>query len=153
MKKLWLMVQSLLLALTLATPLWASSHGGHGAAASGQSLFVNIASDDLNRAVMAIGMPHKVLQMKKIPVTLFFNAEAVRLLNKNIPAHARSGGADIHAMLRSFMQDGGVVIVCPMCMTQVGGMTADDLIEGVTLGGPDATWPPLFAPGAVVLSY
>lgn len=38
------------------------------AAEEGQKLFVNLTSDDMNRAAMAIGFSTKVLEDKKIPV-------------------------------------------------------------------------------------
>ena len=53
----------------------------------------------------------------------------------------------------NFMADGGAVLICPFCMQNVGGMTQDDVIDGVMLGGPDMTWTALFADGARVLSY
>ena len=54
------------------------------AAEAGKKLFINLTSDDGPRAAMAIGFGTKVLQEKKIPVTIFLNVEGVRLANKNI---------------------------------------------------------------------
>ena len=119
----------------------------------GQKLFVNITSDDINRAAMAIGFSTKVRMKKKIPVTIFLNVEGVRIADKNIPGHKHSTGKSLKEMLAGFMQAGGKVIVCPMCMKNVGGLTKDDLIEGVVVGGPDVTWPALFAEDTTVLSY
>jgi hypothetical protein len=56
-------------------------------------------------------------------------------------------------MLAAFMNAGGRVLVCPMCMGNVGGLSKDDLIAGVEVGGPDTTWPALFAEDTTVLSY
>ena len=119
----------------------------------GQKLFVNITSDDINKAAMAIGFSTKVRMEKKIPVTIFLNVEGVRIADKNIPEHKHSTGQSLKEMLAGFMQAGGKVIVCPMCMKNVGGLTKDDLIEGVVVGGSDVTWPALFAEGTTVLSY
>ena len=119
----------------------------------GQKLFVNITSDDINKAAMAIGFSTKVRMEKKIPVTIFLNVEGVRIADKNIPEHKHSTGKSLKEMLAGFMQAGGKVIVCPMCMKNVGGLTKDDLIEGVVVGGSDVTWPALFAEGTTVLSY
>lgn len=119
----------------------------------GQKMFVNLSSDELNRAAMAIGFSTNVLQKKKIPVTLFLNVDGVRIADKAIPEHRHANGKSLKEMLSDFMSAGGRVIVCPMCMNNVGGMTHADLIPGVEVGGPDVTWPALFAPGTTVLSY
>lgn len=52
--------------------------------------------------------------------------------------------------LAGVMQASGRVLVCPMCMKNVGGLGKDDLIDGVEVGG---TIPALFANGVTVLSY
>ena len=123
------------------------------AAAEQRSLFINLTSNDINRAAMAVNFGQRVLQQKKIPVTLFLNVDAVHLLNKNIPQHQHAKGKTIHQMLQAFMKHGGKVIVCPMCLKHVGGMDKDDLINGVLMGGPDTTWAALFADNVTVLSY
>jgi len=119
----------------------------------GQKLFVNITSDDINKAAMAIGFSTKIRMEKKIPVTIFLNVEGVRIADKNIPGHKHSTGKTLKEMLAGFMQAGGKVLVCPMCMKNVGGLSKDDLIEGVVVGGSDVTWPALFAENTTVLSY
>ena len=119
----------------------------------GDKLFVNITSDDINKAAMAISFSTKIRTEKKIPVTIFLNVEGVRIADKNIPEHKHSTGKSLKEMLASFMNAGGKVIVCPMCMKNVGGLSKDDLIEGVVVGGSDVTWPALFAKGTTVLSY
>ena len=119
-----------------------------GAAEAGKKLFINLTSDDGPRAAMAIGFGTKLLQDKKMPVTIFLNVEGVRLANKNIAQCKAS-----QELLRTFIQHGGRVVICPMCMQNVGGMDKDDLISGVTMGGPDVTWPALFDDNVTVLSY
>ena len=48
------------------------------------------------------------------------------------------------------MKEGGRVIVCDMCMKNVGGIKKDEVIEGIQFeGGMSA----LFEDGATVLSY
>lgn len=118
-----------------------------------QKLFVNLTSDEINRAAMAIMFSTKVLTQKKIPVTLFLNIEAVRIVDKNIPEHKHVSGNSLKEMLASFMKAGGRVLVCPMCMKNVGGLSAKDLIKEVEVGGPNKTWPALFADNTTVLSY
>jgi predicted peroxiredoxin len=138
-----LILSSLIVLSVLVTP----------AIADNGNLFINLTSDEMNRAAMAIGFGHKILTKKKIPVTIFLNVEGVRLADRNIPQHTHVSGKTNQQMLSEFMKDGGTVIVCPMCLKNVGGMTSDDLIEGVKVGGPDVTWPALFADDTTVLSY
>jgi predicted peroxiredoxin len=120
---------------------------------SGKSLFVNLSSDDVNRATMAIGFGTRVLKEKKIPVTIFLNVEGVRIADKNISGPTHANGKAPQKMLAAFIKAGGKVIVCPMCMKNVGGLTKDEIIDGAVIGGSDVTWPALFADGTTVLSY
>lgn len=118
-----------------------------------QKLFVNLTSDEINRAAMAISFSSRVLTQKKIPVTIFLNVEGVKLVDKNIPGHKHVNGKTLKEMLAGFIKSGGQVIVCPMCMKNVGGLSKHDLIDGVVVGGADVTWPALFAKGTTVLNY
>jgi len=115
-----------------------------------QRLFVNLTSDEMNRAAMAIGFSTKMLQENKVPVTIFLNVEGVRIADKSIPGHKHANGKSLKEMLAGFMKAGGSVIVCPMCMKNVGGLTKDDLIDGVKVGG---TWAAMSAENTIVLSY
>ena len=118
------------------------------AADDDDKLFINLTTDEARRAAMAIGFATKVREEKKIPVTIFLNVEGVRLADKNI-AHCGTS----QDMLKEFIRDGGRVIICPMCMQNVGRMDKDDLISGVEMGGPEVTWPALFDDDVTVLSY
>ena len=139
-----------LVAIALTTVLAA----GPAMAQDGDSsLFVNLTSDELNRASMAISFATRVLEEKEIPVTVFLNVEGVRLADPRIPAQTHATGKTPRQMLEAFMEAGGTVIACPMCMKNVGGLTEDVLIDGVVVGSSDVTWPPMFAEGATVLSY
>ncbi len=122
-------------------------------AASEESLFVNLSTDDLDRSAMAVNFAHKILKGREIPVTIFLNVEGVRLVDKDIPQNIHVTGESVQDKLVNFMADGGTVLICPFCMQNVGGMTQDDIIDGVMLGGPEMTWTALFAEGARVLSY
>jgi predicted peroxiredoxin len=117
------------------------------------SLFVNLTSAELNRAAMAISFATRVRLEKQIPVTIFLNVEGVRLADLRIPAQTYASGQTPQEMLVGFMEAGGTVIACPMCMQNVGGLSEDQLLDGVVVGGSDVTWPRLFADDATVLSY
>lgn len=119
----------------------------------GQSLFVNLTSNEMNRAAMAINFGTRVCTQKKIPVTIFLNVDGVRLVNRHIPGSTHVSGKTLQEMLVGFMAAGGKVIACPMCMKNVGGMTKADLIEGVVVGSSHVTWPALFADNTTVLNY
>jgi predicted peroxiredoxin len=136
--------------LVLAVVLASLASGAH---AADPSLFVNLTSDEMNRAAMAISLATRVRAEADVPVTLFLNVEGVNLADASRPQHVHASGQTIHAMLETFMAAGGKVVVCPMCLEHVGGMTADDLIDGCVLGGADHGMPELLADGARVLSY
>jgi predicted peroxiredoxin len=143
---------SLLLAVMLVLPALAEHHEGMEDDDQ-QSLFVNLTSDELNRAAMAISFATRVRVEKQIAVTIFLNVEGVRLVDPRVPAQTYATGQTPQEMLAAFLEAGGTVIACPMCMKNVGGLTADDLMDGVVVGGSDVTWPRMFADGATVLSY
>jgi predicted peroxiredoxin len=118
-----------------------------------QSLFVNLTSDDIDRASQAITLAHRVLKEKKIPVTIWLNVQAVRLVNKEVRQNMYSDGRTPLEKLQSFMREGGKVMICPMCMRNLGGMEVKDLPEGVVVSEMEMWWDALFAEGARVLSY
>jgi predicted peroxiredoxin len=124
-----------------------------GASEEQQSLFVNLTSDEINRAAMAINLSTRILEQKKIPVTIFLNVEGVRLVDKNGTEHKHATGKSLKGMLVDFIAAGGRVLACPMCMKNVGGLEKEDLLAGVEVGGSDTTWPALFEEGVTVLSY
>ena len=138
-----LLVFAALLSLLIALP----------ASASGKKLFVNVTTDDTNTSAMAVGMATMILEKNKIPVTIFLNVDAVRLADKSIPQNKYANGKTVTEMLAGFMKAGGKVIVCPMCMKNVGGMDKNDLIPGVVMGGPTVTFPALLADDTTVISY
>ena len=113
-------------------------------------LFVNLTTDDIDRAAMAVGISSKVLSTQKIPVTIYLNAQGVRWADKTIPQNRYANGKTIPEMLQSFIQSGGEVIICGMCMQNVGGMKEDEVIKGINFTGALSA---LFADNTVVLSY
>lgn len=145
MKTLRMSVCTLILILVCVTGAWSAEKG--------RSLFVNLTSNEMDRAAMAINFSTRVCTRKKIPVTIFLNVDGVRLVNRHIPGSIHVSGKSLQQMLTDFMAAGGKVIACPMCMKNVGGMTKDDLMDGVVIGSADVTWPALFADNTTVLNY
>ncbi len=115
-----------------------------------KKLFVNLISDDLDRAAMAVSISNKVLSTGDIPVTIFLSAQGVRWVDKNIPQNRYVNGKTIPEMLKGFMKSGGQVILCKMCMENVGGIKQEDVIDGVKFTG---TLSALFADNTTVLTY
>lgn len=115
-----------------------------------KKLFINLISDDLDRAAMAVSISNKVLSTEKIPVTIFISAQAVRWVDKNIPQNRYVNGKTIPEMLQGFMKSGGQVIICKMCMENIGGIEQEDVIDGVKFSG---TLSALFADNTTVLTY
>jgi predicted peroxiredoxin len=115
-----------------------------------KKLFVSLISDDLDRAAMAVSIGNKVLSTKKIPVTIFLSAQGVRWVDKNIPQKRYVNGKTIPQMLQAFMKSGGQVIICKMCMENVGGIKQEDVIDGIKFSG---TLSALFADNTTVLTY
>jgi predicted peroxiredoxin len=115
-----------------------------------QRLFVSLTSDDLDRAAMAVSVSNKVLSTGSISATIYLSAQGVRWVDKNIPQNKYVNGKTIPEMLTEFMAAGGKVILCKMCMENIGGIKPDEVIEGVELtGGLDA----MFAENTTVLTY
>jgi predicted peroxiredoxin len=116
-------------------------------------LFVNLTTDDIDRAAMAIGFATKVLNGTEKPVTIFMNTQGVRLADTHIPQNTHKSGKTVHQMLQKFMDDGGVVLICPVCMKNVGGISEEEVLPGIIIGTPEYTWSAMFAENVTVLSY
>lgn len=115
-----------------------------------KKLFVSLTTDNLDRAAMAVGISTKVLSTKKMPVTIFLSAQGVRWADKNIPQNRYANGKTIPEMLQGFIKSGGQVIICKMCMKNVGGLKKEEVIDGIKFTG---TLNALFADNTTVLSY
>jgi predicted peroxiredoxin len=116
-------------------------------------LFINMTTDNIDRAAMAVSFATKVRMNTGRPVTIFFNTQGVRLVDIDIPQNTHKSGKTIHEMIQMFMDEGGVALVCPVCMKNVGGMEEADILPGVIIGTPEFTFGALFAENVVTLSY
>ena len=136
--------------LMLFTILYFGIHSSGFADEVNKKLFVNLISDDLDRAAMAVSISNKVLSTGKIPVTIFLSAQGVRWVDKNIPQNRYVNGKTMPEMLQGFMKSGGQVIICKMCMENIGGIKQEEVIDGVKFTG---TLSALFADNTTVLTY
>jgi sulfur relay (sulfurtransferase) complex TusBCD TusD component (DsrE family) len=110
-------------------------------------LFVNITTNDVHRARMAITFG--TAQMERgHPLTIFLNDRGVL-----IGSRANSATfAEHQKALAEAMAKGAVVIVCPMCMKHYGVKPAD-LLPGAEVGKPELTGGALFKEGTRTLSW
>ena len=118
-----------------------------------QSMFINLTSDDIDRASMAINLAHRVLKEKKISVTIWLNVDGARLANKNVRQNMFTDARTPLEKLQAFMRDGGKVMICPMCMRNIGGLEVKDLPEGIFVSEMELFWDALYAENVRVLSY
>jgi predicted peroxiredoxin len=138
------------LSLVLTVIVYTGISSAGYAEEAGKKFFVSLTTDDIDRATMAVGISTKVLSTQKIPVTIFLSAQGVRWADKNIPQNKHANGKTIPEMLQDFMKSGGQVIICKMCMKNVGGMKKEEVMEGIKFSG---ALPALFADNTTVLSY
>ncbi len=135
--------------LLLPAPVAAADAAGDQAT----SLFVNLTSDELNRAAMAIFLATHVRTEREIPVTIFLNVEGARLAGRELPQNTYIDGETLAEKLQAFLSAGGRVIVCPMCMRNVAGLEPADLHAGIEVGESHVTLPAMLEPGVKILSY
>jgi predicted peroxiredoxin len=120
------------------------------AADDDRKLFVNLTSDEINRATMAIVFGTRVLTEQNIPVTISLSVEGARIADINIPETINSNGDSLKGLLKEFMEKGGRVLICEMCMTNVAGLKENEVLEGVEVGGGMAA---MLDSGTTVISF
>ncbi len=110
-------------------------------------LFINLSTDDLNRASMAItfGKHHSA---SGHPLTIFLNDKAVMMGVKA----GSTKFAEQQQALADVISSGALVIMCPICLKQAG-FTEADLMNGVKMGGPKITGEALFKDGTKTMSW
>ncbi|BDT79313.1 DsrE family protein [Polynucleobacter yangtzensis] len=116
-------------------------------AGANDPLFINLSTDEMHRASMAInfGKHHSA---NGHPLTIFLNDKAVMMGVKV----GSTKFADQQQALTEVIASGALVIMCPMCLKQAG-YTEADLIAGVRLGSPKVTGDALFKDGTKTMSW
>lgn len=125
-------------------------NAGAFASEKDKNLFVNLTSDDLDRAAMAVSLSNKALSTGSINTTIYLSAHGVRWVDTSIPQNKYVNGKTIPEMMKEFIDAGGKVILCKMCMINIGGIKESEVMEGVLLSGGLAA---MFAEDTTVLSY
>lgn len=143
-----------------ATTTVAASQTGSAASATPPSpeelkggLFVNLSTDDMDTAAMAIGFATKVMANTEKPATIFLNVYGARLADINIPQNVHVSGNTLQEMLGMFMDAGGTVLLCPVCMKNVAGLNESEMLPGLIIGKPEYVYAAMFAEDVTVLSY
>ena len=116
-------------------------------------LFVNLSTDDMDTAAMAIGFATKVMANTGKPATIFLNVYGARLADINIPQNVHVSGNTLQEMLGMFMDAGGTVLLCPVCMKNVAGLNESEILPGLIMGKPEYVYAAMFAEDVTVLSY
>lgn len=116
-------------------------------AGANDPLFINLTTDDPNRASMAINFG-KHHANNGHPLTIFLNDKAVLF---GVKAGAEKFTEQQKA-LSELVASGATIVMCPMCLKQ-SGFTEADLLQGVKLGGPKVTGELLFKDGTKTMSW
>jgi sulfur relay (sulfurtransferase) complex TusBCD TusD component (DsrE family) len=106
-------------------------------------------SNDLHSMAMGLGLANN-LQEAGAQVTVFLDREAVRIADRGQP-YLVYGDTDTEALMTSFIDGGGAVVVCPHC-AMLGGVEASELREGMTLGTMESV-ARLFLDADLVIDY
>lgn len=116
-------------------------------AGANDPLFINLTTDEMHRSSMAInfGKHHFA---NGHPLSIFLNDKGVIL---GVKAGSEKYAAQ-QKELTDIIANGGLVLMCPMCLKQAG-FTEADLISGVKLGGPKITGDALFKDGTKTMSW
>ena len=122
---------------------------GLGQAASqadSDPLFANLSTDDTLKADMAIALSKEMLAQGH-PVTLYLNSQAVIFADRSDPRNAVQ-----QAKLAEFINRGGTVLVCPVCV-QVLHLNPRNLIPGAQFSTVDKLSQALFREHTKTLSW
>ncbi len=109
-------------------------------------LVVHISHDDPQAGDMALLLATNMLTGGR-DVAVFLDVKGVKAAVKTPPKDLQS----VAAKVRSFLSEGGRVVVCPHCLG-VSGFSQEDLIPGTEIGSPHRM-AHLLGAHAVVISY
>lgn len=118
----------------------------------GKTFFYNITTDEVWPAGMASAQAYNAAK-RGHDVIAYLNVRGVYLAAKDRQQDTLGAtGRTAQETLKMAIENGARVLVCPMCMRQ-GGLSPDDLIDGVELGKPDVLFELLSQDDVVALSY
>lgn len=117
-------------------------------------LFINLSTDDPWKVAMAafFGTNFGLKQGHK-PVIVFVSVQATPAFHKRqAAARSEQFGRSLHEMYREFIDAGGRILVCPVCM-KATGMAKEDLFEGAEVATIQAVNDVLFRPETKTLAW
>ncbi len=103
--------------------------------ADAKELIINLTSDataDPHPSLMAINFATKAVE-SGLDVTVFMNVHGVKLASKDA-ADIAFNDQNLHDKITAFIEKGGKVLACPMCM-KIHGIDADNLAPGIEVSG------------------
>ncbi|KTG17519.1 MULTISPECIES: DsrE family protein [unclassified Guyparkeria] len=117
-----------------------------------KTFFYNITTDEVWPAGMASAQAYNAAK-RGHDVIAYLNVRGVYLAAKDRQQDTLGAtGRTAQETLKMAIENGARVLVCPMCMRQ-GGLSPDDLIDGVELGKPEMLFELLSRDEVVALSY
>lgn len=120
-----------------------------------KGFFIDVSSDDLFQIRRAFEVGTMIRNNHKLPVTIDLSMGAVRFANKALPLAAeyvKIQNKTLHDHMTTFMDAGGVIVVCPMRL-QGEGLTNDDLLEGIKATDRDTILTLMVEKSIKLLSY
>lgn len=143
-------VKRLMAGLFVAFALLTSSQAL--ASDDGKTFFYNVTTDEVWPAGMASAQAYNAAK-RGHDVIVYLNVRGVYLASKAREQDTLGAtGRTAQETLKMAIENGARVLICPMCMRQ-GGLSPDDLIDGVELGKPDTLFELLSQDDLVTLSY
>ncbi len=142
------------LTLAIATPSGRAHDAGTLANSAPQKnpLFINMTTGDSWRGWMGLHFAHATLKQGH-PVAIFLNLDAVKLAAKSGEQEKKPSMRRVpREILADFMRDGGIVLMCGLCMAEFG-LKMEDLVAGVQMGKPGYTQSFIFAENARTLTW
>ncbi len=117
-------------------------------------LLIELSSAQMSKVRRAFNVGTKMRQIQEIPVTINMSLGSVQYASKNFPKAQMIKVRDqsVSDLIQEFIEAGGVVYVCPMCL-QGHGMSETDLLSGIKVGGPTVILPLILKDGVKTLSY
>lgn len=123
---------ALILSLSICFPVMANE-------TNTDPLFISVTTDQGHRAKMGIGFGKSQYERGHF-VTIFLNDKGVLLAStKNQSMYAQH-----QEMLKSIIDQGGQVLICPMCLKHYG-LKKSDLLAGIQVSNPEITGNALFS--------
>lgn len=125
-------VRSMLTALALGTLLVGAQPAS---AADKATLLVDLTTDDVWTAQMGLAIAREYVRTIHAPAVVFLNVRPVALADSTVPRHTGAlAKKDFHSLLREPIGEGVKVSVRGEC-TKQAGLSVDNRIEGVEIGG------------------